>query len=51
MNWATIEQNWSVAVPESIGLGGWSAFTAIGWFFARDVYDALGDEAVPLGMM
>ena len=49
-NLATIEQNWTVASPGSIGEGNWSAFSAIGWFFGRDLFDALGG-AVPIGLM
>ena len=37
---------WSVAGPASIGFGNWSATSAVCWFYARDLYDAL---QVPIG--
>ena len=40
----------TVASPGSIGEGNWSALSAIGWFFGRDLFDALGG-AVPIGLM
>jgi len=51
VNFATITQVWAVASPASIGVGNWSAFTAVGWFFGRDVYQGLGADAVPLGLI
>jgi len=49
-NLNTIEQNWAVASPQSIGVGNWTAFSAVAWFFARDLYDGLGGT-VPLGII
>lgn len=49
-NLVTIEQNWSVASNASVGLGQWSAFSALGWFFGRDVFTGLGSN-VPLGLV
>jgi len=43
-----IEQNWSVASNVTIGLGAWSAFSAVCWFTGRDLYDSL---QVPIGLI
>ena len=49
----SIAQPWAPASPASIGLGDWSAFSAVAWFFGRDVYDALAAAGtpVPLGLV
>ena len=39
---------WSVASNSSIGLGNWSATSAVCWFYAKDLYDATG---VPVGII
>lgn len=39
---------WSRASPATVGLGNWSAFSALCWFTARDVYTAL-NGTVPIG--
>lgn len=49
-NLVTIEQAWAVASPASVGVGNWSAISAIGWFFARDLTVAL-DASVPIGIL
>ena len=46
----TIEQNWTAATPASIGGAEWDTFSAICYFFGRDVYNALGG-AVPIGLV
>eukprot|EP01116_Phalansterium_solitarium_P019525 TRINITY_DN5491_c0_g1_i1.p1 TRINITY_DN5491_c0_g1~~TRINITY_DN5491_c0_g1_i1.p1 ORF type:complete len:513 (-),score=201.49 TRINITY_DN5491_c0_g1_i1:164-1702(-) len=47
---ATVEQLWSVASNSSVGVGGWTAFSAVCWFTYRDVFDALGGT-VPFGLI
>jgi sialate O-acetylesterase len=45
---ATIEQQWSVASPASVGNGQWSFFSATCWFFGREMADKL---RVPIGLV
>lgn len=47
---ASIEQTWAVASNLSIGVGGWSAFSAVCWFTYRDVYNKLGGN-IPMGLI
>jgi sialate O-acetylesterase len=47
---ATIEQVWAEASAASIGGGNWTHFSAVCWFFGRDLYTALGG-AVPIGLI
>jgi len=47
---ATIAQPWTPASAASIGVGNWSEFSAVCWFFGRDLYDALGGS-VPIGLI
>lgn len=39
---------WSIAGPATIGLGNWSATSAVCWYYAKDLYDAL---QVPIGIV
>lgn len=45
-----VAQNWTAVSSAAIGAGNWSAFSAVCWFFARDVFDGL-NGTVPLGMI
>eukprot|EP00117_Sycon_ciliatum_P049925 scpid15436/ scgid35319/ Sialate O-acetylesterase; Sialic acid-specific 9-O-acetylesterase; Yolk sac protein 2; Sialate O-acetylesterase small subunit; Sialate O-acetylesterase large subunit len=47
---ATIEQNWTVASRASIGGGNWTYFSAVCWYFGRDLYDRL-EKKVPIGLI
>jgi len=47
---ATVEQPWSISSPSSIGGGDWSMFSALGWFFGRDLFLQL-DKNVPIGLV
>lgn len=46
----TVLQPWTRASRGSVGLGEWAAFSAVGWFFARDLFDARGGK-VPIGII
>ena len=46
----TVLQPWVRASSASVGLGQWEAFSAVGWHFARDLYDARG-RTVPIGVV
>jgi len=47
-NFKTISQAWSVAAPATVGVGDWTEFSAVCWFFGRDLYDTY---KVPLGLI
>jgi sialate O-acetylesterase len=47
---ASIEQNWIAASNLTIGAGNWSAFSAVCWFFGRDIYNAFEGQ-VPIGRL
>jgi len=49
-NLAGIQQSWAVASPASIGGGAWTQFSAVAWFFGRDISNALGGT-VPIGLI
>jgi len=44
----SIAQAWSVASPSSIGANDWGEFSAVCWFFGRDIYDK---TQVPQGLI
>lgn len=46
----SIKQPWTVASAASVNVGDWSAFSAVCWFFGRNLYDKLG-KAVPIGLV
>ena len=48
-DFASIEQGWSVASPASVGQGDFGYFSALCYFFARGLQEALGEPAVPIG--
>ena len=39
---------WSVCSPDTVKTGGWNGFTAVGYFFGRQLYQ---DEKVPIGLI
>lgn len=39
---------WQVCTPETIATGGWGGFSAVGYFYGRDLYEALH---VPIGLI
>ena len=43
-------QNWTVASRASIGGGNWTYFSAVCWYFGRDLYDRL-EKKVPIGLI
>ena len=45
----SIAQRWSVSTPASIGNGDFTYFSALCYFFARDLQEALGEPTVPIG--
>ena len=48
-DFSSIEQPWSVASPAAIGNGDFTYFSALCYFFARDLQEALGEPTVPIG--
>jgi len=44
---ATISQGWSIASAATVGVADWTEFSAVCWFFGRDLYDNLN---VPIGL-
>jgi sialate O-acetylesterase len=44
---STISQLWSIASASTVGVGDWSEFSAVCWFFGRDLYDNL---RIPIGL-
>merc|ERR1712216_366623 len=49
MDLQTIDQPWTRASKEAMS-GGWNHFSAVCWFFGKNIYDGLGGE-VPLGLI
>ena len=43
-----VEGHWRVCTPETVAAGGWNGFTAVGYFFARDLQK---DVSVPIGLI
>lgn len=43
-----MEGTWKVCTPESVAAGGWNGFSAVGYFFARELNEKLG---VTVGMI
>lgn len=39
---ATVYQNWTAVTPASVGGPAFAAFSAIGYLFGRDLFEALG---------
>jgi len=44
---STISQTWSVASAATVGVGDWNEFSAVCWFFGRDLYDRY---QIPIGL-
>ncbi len=42
------ESRWHVCTPQTVALGGWNGFSAVGYFFGRDLYQNL---RVPIGLI
>ena len=47
----TLEQNWSVASPATVGTGDFGVFSAVCYLFARGLQEALGAPTMPMGMV
>jgi sialate O-acetylesterase len=39
---------WSVCTPKTVATGGWNGFSAVGYFFGRDLYQQL---RIPIGLI
>jgi len=48
-NLLTIEQQWSVASQSSIGGGDWAYFSAVCWFFGKNLADS--NPGLPIGLI
>jgi len=44
----TLSGHWDVCTPDTVKAGGWNGFSAVGYFFGRDLYDKLH---VPIGLI
>ncbi len=45
---AQVEEPWSVASPTAVGGGNWTYFSAMCWFYGRDIFEELN---YPVGMI
>ena len=45
---ATPTGTWDVCTPQTVAMGGWNGFSAVGYFFGRDLYNNL---KVPIGLI
>jgi len=45
----TLEQKWSIASPSSIGGGDWAYFSAVCWFFGKNLADS--NPGLPIGLI
>ncbi|MDQ2730345.1 MAG: sialate O-acetylesterase, partial [Armatimonadota bacterium] len=43
-----LNSHWDVCSPQTVGVGGWNGFTAVGYFFGRDLYQKL---KIPIGLI
>lgn len=43
-----LNSKWDVCSPQTVGVGGWNGFTAVGYFFGRDLYQKL---KIPIGLI
>ena len=39
---------WAICTPQSVKQGGWNGFSAVGYFFGRDLYE---NQHVPIGLI
>ena len=39
---------WAICTPQSVRQGGWNGFSAVGYFFGRDLYES---QHVPIGLI
>jgi hypothetical protein len=46
----TLLQPWVRASNASVGMEPWGAFSAVGWYFGRDLFNMLGGS-VPIGLI
>jgi sialate O-acetylesterase len=44
----TVDGHWDVCTPATVAAGGWNGFTAVGYFFGRDLYKA---TKIPIGLI
>ena len=50
-NFSSIEQNWSIASPTTVGNDDFSFFSALCYFFGRNLQMALGEPTMPMGLI
>lgn len=44
----SVSGHWDVCTPNTVKAGGWNGFTAVGYFFGRDIYEK---THVPIGLI